>query len=198
MTAVRTIREQITDRIRAEVVAGKLPAGPLRETALAKRFGVSRGPIRDAFLQLSQEGLLNYHTNRGVTIRQPPDPANRAFIVTLRLQIECFVVRRGMMQMKEGGLASIESALGELEVACIGSDTAAVALRDVAFHESILVACGGESILPTWKSLCYQMLFAYSRLPDYRQLLEEHRRIYQALRSRKKSSVIATLKANII
>ena len=42
-----------------EVVAGNLPAGrPLREGELAERFGVSRGPIRDAFLQ-RREFLVN-------------------------------------------------------------------------------------------------------------------------------------------
>ena len=58
MSITRTIREQVTNQIRDEVVAGNLPAGhPLREGELAERFGVSRGPIRDAFLQLSQEGF---------------------------------------------------------------------------------------------------------------------------------------------
>ena len=74
----RTIREQVTNQIRDEVVAGKLPAGqPLREGHLAERFGVSRGPIRDAFLQLSQEGFLVYQANRGVTVRKPPEQGHR-------------------------------------------------------------------------------------------------------------------------
>ena len=51
-----SIREQITGKIRDELVAGNFEAGlPLRETEMAKRFGVNRGPVRDAFLQLSQE-----------------------------------------------------------------------------------------------------------------------------------------------
>ena len=49
------LRDQIVDRLREEIVLGKFSEGePLRETPLAKRFDVSRGPIRDAILQLGQ------------------------------------------------------------------------------------------------------------------------------------------------
>lgn len=45
--------------IRAEIVAGELaPATPLREAALASRFGVSRTPIRDVLSRLLHDGLL--------------------------------------------------------------------------------------------------------------------------------------------
>ena len=55
----RTIREQVADQIRADVISGKLAGGTsLREQALAEQYGVSRAPIRDALLQLTQEGLL--------------------------------------------------------------------------------------------------------------------------------------------
>ena len=62
-------RDQICDALRSDLIAGKFHHDqPLRETTLAKRFGVSRGPIRDAFLKLTQEGSLIYETNRGVRV----------------------------------------------------------------------------------------------------------------------------------
>ena len=51
---VRSLREQIVDTLRSEVLCGVWSNEvPVREQALAERFGVSRGPIRDALLQLS-------------------------------------------------------------------------------------------------------------------------------------------------
>lgn len=194
----RTIREQVTDQIRDDVVAGNFPAGqPLREGELAERFGVSRGPIRDAFLQLSQEGFLAYQANRGVTVRQPPESANRDFIVSLRQQIECYVIRQGLDQFEPAGIASIETSLQALKVACAGNDVAVVARCDMAFHEAVLIACGGADFLPVWKLLCSQMLLAYSRLGNYEQVYEEHLHILEALRGGKTAAAVAAIKANI-
>lgn len=188
----------MTNQIRDDVVAGNFPAGhPLREGELARQFGVSRGPIRDAFLQLSQEGLLAYQANRGVTVRQPPESANREFIVSLRQQIECYVIRRGLKKLDDQGLAGIEAALGELQGACAGDDVAEVARCDMAFHEAVLVACGGEDFMAIWKLLCAQMLLAYSRLDNYDQVYEEHVEILHALRTGKKAAVASSIKSNI-
>ena len=69
----RTIREQIADRIRADVLSGRIePGTSLREVLLAKKYGVSRAPIRDALLQLSQEGLLVAKPNCGVKVGEAP------------------------------------------------------------------------------------------------------------------------------
>ncbi|HEX7680007.1 MAG TPA: FadR/GntR family transcriptional regulator [Thermoanaerobaculia bacterium] len=54
------IAEEIADRIRVLIVDGTFPAGEAlpAERALAERFGVSRGSIRDAFRTLETIGLL--------------------------------------------------------------------------------------------------------------------------------------------
>ena len=72
----RTIREQIAERIRSDVLSRRFEEGvSLREAALAQRFGVSRAPVRDALLQLTQEGLLVAKPNCGVRVGPKPDEA---------------------------------------------------------------------------------------------------------------------------
>ena len=78
-TVFRTMREQIVEYIRKDLLAGDLKAGdPLREKELAERFGVSRGPVRDALLQLTQEGLLVARPHRGVVVFDREAPRRRA------------------------------------------------------------------------------------------------------------------------
>lgn len=197
-TITRTIREQVRNQLRDEVLAGRFPAGePLREEELAERYGVSRGPIRDAFLQLSQEGLLAYQANRGVKVRNPPDTKNRDFIVSLRQQIECFAVRDGLNNVTEEQIAEVHEHLDALRKACDAKDVTQIAKADIQFHEAILIACGGENFLPIWTWLCSQMLLTYSRLENFEDIHAEHVEIMSAFAAKKKTLLVTALKANI-
>lgn len=61
--------EQIADRIADNILNGEYPEGSwLRETPVAERFNVSRGPIREAFRLLEGDGLLALHANRGAMV----------------------------------------------------------------------------------------------------------------------------------
>ena len=61
--------EQLLDQVRALIVRGELESGThLVEGWMAERFGVSRGPVRDALRQLELEGLVETR-RRGVFVR---------------------------------------------------------------------------------------------------------------------------------
>ena len=56
--------------LRKMIASGELAAGErLMEIPTAERFGVSRMPVRMAFVTLEQEGLLVRHGGRGYQIR---------------------------------------------------------------------------------------------------------------------------------
>lgn len=197
-SAPQTIRQQITNQIRNNLVSGAFPAGTtLRESELASRLGVSRGPVRDAFIQLSHEGFLEYQANRGVTVRQPPDPADREFVTDIRRRIESYVIAKGIKQITEDSVKSIESALARLKSACEKGDATEIAYCDIAFHESILIACGGEDLVGSWRLLCSRMLLAYTRHANYGQTYQEHADILEALKKKSSRAAIAAIKANI-
>ena len=65
----------LTAIVRAElerlIVSGDLPAGQrLNEQQLAARFGVSRGPVREALRSLEHAGLVTSVVNLGMFVRQ--------------------------------------------------------------------------------------------------------------------------------
>ena len=100
----RTIREQVADRIRADVLSGRLAEGTsLREQALAAQYGVSRAPIRDALLQLTQEGLLVAKPNCGVRVRSSSGQEIQPLVVELRRKIELFALRKVFKQFTDFG-----------------------------------------------------------------------------------------------
>ena len=196
--APKTVREQVTNQLRDELVSGRFEAGTmLREVELAKRFGVSRGPIRDAFIQLSHEGYLAYHANRGVMVRKAPNPEDREFITSLRQQIETHLLKKGLADMTAEGIQRIGVALGNLREACESGETTRIALCDIEFHETIMIECGGEDLVGSWRQLCSRMLLTYSRHSNYEEAYEEHVEIFDALREKKLKQTIAAIKANI-
>lgn len=197
-TISRTIREQVTEHIRDDLISGRLPAGqPIREVDLAERLGVSRGPVRDAFLQLTSEGFLAYQANRGVTVRAMPNSADRDFVMSLRRQIEEFVIRRGFANLTPEHHRSWGEILDRMREACRKKDVPGLARCDMEFHQAILLASGGDEMLPIWKLLCTQMLLAYSRVKNLMQIHQEHVAILEAFEGRNLRQVLAALKENL-
>ena len=70
----RTLPEQIAARLQQDILGGHLkPGEPLREADLSERFGVSRGPVREAFRQLVQPRLAGaWSRTKACALRRIP------------------------------------------------------------------------------------------------------------------------------
>lgn len=61
----------IVEVLRGEILSGHLRSGErLGEVALAERFSVSRGPVREALRSLADAGLVSFTPNIGARVRQ--------------------------------------------------------------------------------------------------------------------------------
>jgi DNA-binding GntR family transcriptional regulator len=66
---IPSLPEQLAGRIGDRILAGEFePGARIIEQNLAQEYGVSRGPIRDAFRILERERLLTNNPRRGVTV----------------------------------------------------------------------------------------------------------------------------------
>ena len=64
------LRDEVYQRILAQVQHGDLPAGSrVRDVAVAAQLGVSRTPVREAMLRLVREGVLDTALGRGFRVR---------------------------------------------------------------------------------------------------------------------------------
>jgi GntR family transcriptional regulator len=100
----RAVYQRIAHDLRTQILSGDLLPGSAlpSETELVRRYGSSRGPVRQAISLLRSEGLIDSHQGRGVFVRQRP--------TTRRLSIE------GMADRANGRLDSVEDVDGRLEV----------------------------------------------------------------------------------
>jgi DNA-binding GntR family transcriptional regulator len=66
-----TLRQQIADALRDEVLAGRLqPGQEFTVKEIADQYGVSATPVREALVDLSAQGLLEADQHRGFHVRE--------------------------------------------------------------------------------------------------------------------------------
>ncbi|MCB1237661.1 MAG: GntR family transcriptional regulator [Verrucomicrobiae bacterium] len=196
---LRTLRDQIADQLRNEILAHQhAPDAPLREHDLAKRFGTSRGPVRDVLLQLTQEGALVYRPNAGVRIGTPPDAETRKLLMRLRKEIELAAVKRLIEGFQPDDEPQLRETLDRLRRACRSGDMPGIVGSDMDLHRHIVRRGAAPEIEQVWQSIAVRILMAYSRLSDFSDIHAEHVRIVEAICARDVKASRAALESNLI
>lgn len=195
----RTIPEQIAEHLRQEILSGKFRSGqPLREQEISERFNVSRGPIREALRQLTQQGLLVAEPNKGVKVADTLGPDVRPLVRQLRVQIETFVLDSIFDDIAGELLAELEGILADIKTACQENDTSALVGHDLRFHTAIIQSHPVHDVFVIWQPIVLRMLMQYHRFGnDLMDSFNEHKRIIDAIRAGDKAAALAALEANI-
>jgi DNA-binding GntR family transcriptional regulator len=185
---VRSIAEQITSRLRGEILSGQYePGTPLREEGLAQRFGVSRMPIRNVLQQLMQEGLLVARRNCGATVAPRPGDLVKQILNPIRVQIETYALRICLPRMTAEQFERLQAIIDAMALAGRQKDDAALIDSDRAFHEFLLTAAGLDDIVPVWKATVGRtrdfQLRKNQALPDYEIVPFGHKMLLDVFRA---------------
>ncbi|WP_020658492.1 GntR family transcriptional regulator [Amycolatopsis benzoatilytica] len=130
------------------VLTGELPGGHLfSEGEIAERLGVSRTPVREAFLRLQVEGLLNLIPKRGAIV-VPVSPGEAEDLLEAREAVESAAVQRlaRRPEMIPDALERLRAVLRNQRQHAEAGDVPAFAEADALFHRTI-VAAGGNALL---------------------------------------------------
>ncbi|MET4577029.1 GntR family transcriptional regulator [Ottowia thiooxydans] len=153
---------QATDALRAEIIKGRiLPGTRLTEVVLADQFEVSRGTVRVALQQLSQEGLIIQVPYTGWIVI-PISSQDAWELYTLRAALEALAAKLATEQMTESGRVALRKCLDGLAEACEQKNSRAVAEADFRLHKTII------------------SLAKHERLANQYRLVEQQVRIYIA------------------
>ena len=170
----------------------------MREIPLAERFQVSRGPIRDAFLQLSQEGLLESVPNRGVRIGKVWDEALIPVMAQVRFDLESFAISELIEHPSEDFFVKMRQNLRLFKLACEDQDMPAVVQLDLQFHRLLLRECGHPGMESVWLPLLGGLRLPYSRHKLLTESHLEHQQIADAIEQGDTAAATAALKKNIM
>lgn len=198
LTPVRTIRDQIVGSLRADILSGKLPRGTkLKEQALAERFGVSRAPIRDVIMQLTQQGLAVSEPNCGARVSEEASAWMQPLIQKIRLDIEIFALKKSIKRISQDEIGRLDEIVRQIGLACETGDMAAVAELDISFHECLLFCAEEPDLVAIWLPIVTRMILQYSRLVEREDIHAEHVAILEAVRAKDLRRAVQALKQNI-
>ena len=182
-----SLPEQIADAIIEGVATGALnPGQRLIELDLARRFAVSRMPLREALKTLEAQGIVERAPHRGVRMVELDDlQIDR--VCEARSALEAIAARSAAAtyRAEPDRLRGVESALGRMEEAVRRGDWAAVNKADLAFHREICAASGNGVVLTLWEGLARHVWMIFSREilteTGRAQIVAQHREFLEAL-----------------
>jgi DNA-binding GntR family transcriptional regulator len=194
----------IRAQLRQAILQGDFAPGErLREVEIAARHQVSRGPVREALLQLEQEGLVLLRRNRGAIVARL-SRTDLEEVYSLRLALERLAVARAAQYGTEADFGVMDSVLHEFRGT--GSDQPLTeqqaADQDVRFHDAVYRAAHHERLYATWSSIrsqVYVLLLGRNVAgPDFREdTYNGHLELAYMIRARDQIRVLAAIERHL-
>ena len=174
---------QIVRMIHHRIVTGDLvPGARISETEIAVAYGVSRQPVREAFIKLAEEGLLEIRPQRGTYVRKISVPAvmDARFV---REAIEADVVRF-LAQEPDPALERELKRQIDAQRQVIAADVQGFVPLDDAFHRTLAEAAGRPfawTVIDGLKSQMDRVRQLSSQRLQRETLIEHHTAIAEAI-----------------
>ncbi len=106
-------KERSYEQLKKEILDGEmLPGQQIVELECAHRLNVSRTPLREALRILEKEGLVEYHSNRGVFVRKL-DETEIEEMYELREVIETFIFSKVYYKVNKEDYLKLEDNISE-------------------------------------------------------------------------------------
>ncbi len=157
--------DSASDMLRREILDGRAAPGELlAESAVARRLGVSRVPVREALFTLERDGLVEFsETGRAYVKHLTPQDFEELFV--LRLALEPLASRLAAHQIGST-MAVLERNIAATRRA---RTVQQVTRLDLDFHEIILAASGNTRLLKLWSSMRAELELWLGRLHRHHQ-----------------------------
>jgi DNA-binding GntR family transcriptional regulator len=143
---------ELYERLRRDVLSGKLvPGTVVSQVQIARRYSVSRAPLREALRMLQSEGLVEAQPGRRNRISEVSAP-DLEQLYALRITVEALAVRLSVKRMTDEDVAGLRWRLSEMDALAETRDFDRWEVPHRAFHQA-LVAGSGERLVSTINEL---------------------------------------------
>ena len=157
-----TLKSHIFQGLRDAIVSGRYrPGDRLNESKIAREFGISRIPVREALMQLQEHGLVMNLERRGMFVTRLSDEDVQR-INSLRVVLEAEALKLCRLKISKPDAARLTDVMTRMEAWTERTEMDAAAL-DLEFHRTLWEAAGNPYLTKALDQLVTS-LFAHKAL----------------------------------
>ncbi|MEZ0493783.1 GntR family transcriptional regulator [Kineococcus sp. TBRC 1896] len=199
------LADHVYDAVLDLLIDGELKAGAaLGIDGLAREFGVSQTPVREALARLESTGLVRRTALKGYRVAPVATPEELVRLMQARLVLEPALAQMAADRLTPQVLADLERAVHDLATAPLGPSFHEFRQyweADERFHRIIAEAAGNEFLLSAYQALGGQIqrfrLFGGGGVTDSDHCVAEHTRVLDGLRTGDPATARAAMAAHI-
>jgi GntR family transcriptional regulator, rspAB operon transcriptional repressor len=191
---------QVHRLLRDRIVRGDLmPGTRISETEVAAEFSVSRQPVREAFIKLAEENLLEIRPQRGTFVRRISMPAvlSAQFV---REAVEADIVQALAAAPPAGLLVRLGNLLEQQKAAAENPDPTDFVALDEAFHRQLAEALeqgAAADILEGLKIQMNRVRHLTARQFSRQKVIAQHGAIIEAIRAQDAVQASAVMRTHL-
>lgn len=185
----KTMRSHLEQILKEQILSGRyLPGQRIREDELTNTLDVSRTPIREAFLVLEQEGLIEIKPHRGVFVATF-NPEQIIELLRLESVIEGLAASLAAESASEPQIKKLERLTSESEKKLADHFQSDIFYSyDRDFHHLLITCSGSAKIIRVLERQLSQIYlcryYTYSAPNRFFHSINEHKKIVEYIRKR--------------
>jgi len=139
-----TMSLRVVGALRDDIVTMALkPGDVISESDIAARYGVSRQPVREAFIRLAQQGLLLIRPKRATVVKKiSPEGVRQSRFIRESIEVE--IIRRLAAKSGSEAASELRELIVEQEAASAADDSRGFHILDEQFHRTLARLAGVE------------------------------------------------------
>ena len=186
------IAPQLFTALRQGIAEMRLrPGDVLSEKEIAARFGVSRQPVREAFIKLSEAGLVEIRPSRGTYVMK----------ISVREAIESDIARHAARLATTEQIAALREFIAEQKAAAKSEDYGVFNESDEAFHRAIADIVSSDYAWRIVESARFQTdrvrLLSLPSASPLDVLISQHEEIVDRLEARDAEGAAAAMRRHL-
>lgn len=195
----RPLQEIVRARLRDAILAGHHEPGErLSISAIARRYGVSAMPVREALRGLEAEGIIEFSPNRGAVVKRL-SREELLEIFLIRVELESLALRRAIEHLGERELRQLDDLIRQMD-ASVGEPGAWLNANQ-KFHLVISKAANlprlYHMLTALWGVSRPYMGVYMARIVNPRKAREEHAALIRACRRKDADAAVRILKEHV-